>query len=290
MEYSLFNSRLSVTVSSRGAELQSIRSGPTEYLWGGSPELWPDRSPLLFPFVGRLTDGRYCYRGAFYPMEIHGFARKMDFSVSEHSADRIEFMLRDSEETNSVYPFRFILRVRYRLSRDTILVRYIVENQSEEIMYFGIGGHPGFRVPLEEGMTFSDYCLEFSSRHTPTRVGHTASCFLSGEDRPFPLEDGRRIPLRHSLFDEDAVVLKDVAGEVTLKSKTGERAVRVSYPDMPYLGLWHVPHTEAPYLCIEPWTSLPSRQGIVEDLQAKSDLIRLDPRKIYRNRWQITVF
>ena len=29
-------------------------------------------------------------------------------------------------------------------------------------MYFGLGGHPGFNVPLEAGLSFEDYCLEFS--------------------------------------------------------------------------------------------------------------------------------
>ena len=30
-------------------------------------------------------------------------------------------------------------------------------------MYFGVGGHPGFAVPLEKGLAFEDYCLQFEA-------------------------------------------------------------------------------------------------------------------------------
>ena len=35
-------------------------------------------------------------------------------------------------------------------------------------MYFGIGGHPAFNVPLESSLTFEDYYLSFS----PKNHGH----------------------------------------------------------------------------------------------------------------------
>ena len=50
------------------------------------------------------------------------------------------------------------------------------------------------------------------------------------------------------------------------------------------------PKTQAPYLCIEPWTGIPARQDVVEDLGCKSDLIPLLPGECYVNRWEITVF
>ena len=56
-----------------------------------------------------------------------------------------------------------------------------------------------------------------------------------------------------------------------------------------YLGIWHMPHTDAPYVCIEPWASLPSRQDVVEELSCKSDLIHLAPGAKYENQWSITI-
>lgn len=289
MEYSVSNDKLTIVVSTRGAELWSIKAGDVEYLWNGDPTYWPDRSPVLFPYVGRFTGGEYRYEGSAYPMDIHGFARRMEFTVAGQDECSITLLLTDNDQTYENYPFHFILRITYTLKDSSVQIRYEIENTSDRTMYFGLGAHPGFNVPLEEGLAFSDYHLEFAGKHTPSRVGHTESCFLNGQDTPFNLEDDCRLPLNHGLFDEDAVVLKNVANGVTLKSRKGTRSVTVTYPDMPYLGLWHVPHTEAPYLCIEPWTSLPSRQDIVEEFQYKSDLIRLRSKAVYRNQWEITI-
>ena len=88
---------------------------------------------------------------------------------------------------------------------------------------------------------------------------------------------------KHALFDNDAIVLKHMARKVTLGSEKGSRSVTVSYPDFPVLGIWHWPRSEAPYVCIEPWSSLPSRAGIVEELTQQSDLISLEAGKAYEN-------
>ena len=289
MEYSISNHSLQLVLSNIGAELQSIQKNGREYLWNGDPQYWPERSPILFPYVGRFTEGKYRLGGREYEMEIHGFAKKYPYRVAEQKEDSITFELRDHTETYQMYPYHFILQVTYRLQDNTIAITYRVFNASPDTMYFGIGGHPGFRVPLEEGLTFSDYYLEFSGTSCPERIGHTPACFLSGINQPFPLEDNRILRLYHKMFDEDAIVFRNMADEVTLKSEKGMRQVTVSYPNMPYLGLWHAPKTEAPYLCIEPWTSLPSRQNIVEEFRYKSDLIRLAPEKQYRNTWNITI-
>ena len=289
MEYSISNHSLQLVMSNIGAELQSIQKNGREYLWNGDPQYWPERSPILFPYVGRFTEGKYRLGGREYEMEIHGFAKKYPYRVAEQKQNSITFELRDHTETYQMYPYHFILQVTYRLQDNTIAITYRVFNASPDTMYFGIGGHPGFRVPLEEGLTFSDYYLEFSGTSCPERIGHTPACFLSGINQPFPLEDNRILRLHHKMFDEDAIVFRNMADEVTLKSEKGMRQVTVSYPNMPYLGLWHAPKTEAPYLCIEPWTSLPSRQNIVEEFRYKSDLIRLAPEKQYINTWNITI-
>ena len=91
------------------------------------------------------------------------------------------------------------------------------------------------------------------------------------------------------MFDEDAIILKNMAREVTLKSKTSSRSVTVSYPQMPYLGIWHWPRTDAPYVCIEPWCSLPADAGKITVFEEQRDLIALEPGKTYQNDWTITI-
>lgn len=285
------NDQLCLTVSTLGAEMMSLRSSEgIEYLWQGNPAYWSDRSPLLFPFVGRLTQNSYTYRGKKYPMEIHGFAAKMEFSPVEQGCDYLILELRSTIVTLARYPFDFALRVIYALNGNKLEIAYQVENKGDRYMPFGIGGHPGFRVPLIEGEAFTDYELEFTVACEPDRVGFTPAVYMNGQDEPYPLKDRKKLDLRHDLFDEDAIILKNMSREITLRSKKSHRGVCVSYPEMPYLGIWHMPKTDAPYVCIEPWTSLPSRQDVVEEFTCKSDMIQLAPRKTFETIWSVTVF
>ena len=64
-----------VEAETRGAQLLSIRvSDGTERPWQGDPAHWSDRAPNLFPYVARLTEGKYYLDGQLYHMEIHSLA------------------------------------------------------------------------------------------------------------------------------------------------------------------------------------------------------------------------
>ena len=55
--------------------------------------------------------------------------------------------------------------------------------------------------------------------------------------------------------------------------KIGENGgITVEFPDMPFVGFWHTPLTDAPFLCIEPWANLPSKEGGVEDITTKENI------------------
>lgn len=291
MLYTLQNSAVTATVDPLGAQLMSLTGADgTEYLWNGDAAFWDGRSPLLFPYVGRLTDGHYTYRGQVYSLPIHGFARSMEFHVISASSRQLILRLAHSPETLERYPFLFALTVTYTLAEATLHIAYTVENTGGETMFFGLGGHPGFRVPLEAGRSFSDYRLTFAQSCRPDRVLLSPRYMIGGSTAPFPLKNGDTLPLAHGLFDDDAIILQHMDKTVTLSAGTGSRGVTVSLPRMRYLGLWHTPHSEAPFLCLEPWVSLPSRDGVVEDLSQQADLVGLESGAVYENRWSITVF
>lgn len=288
MNYTIKNEKLTVQISDHGAELQSIQTADGhEYLWQGDPAIWTDRAPNIFPYVARMTEGKYTLHGKEYKMDIHGFVKDQVLEAEEQCETEITFRLNSSEQTKVQYPFAFVYRITYKLEQNRILIKTSVENTDEQRMYFGFGGHPGFRVPMEEGLIFEDYTLTFDQKAQPYRVGFDASCFITGKDESYPLEGGDKLRLHHDMFDEDAVVLKHMARKVQLGSEKGTRSVTVSYPDFPILGIWHRPKTEAAYVCIEPWSSLPSRAGIVEELSQQADLIHLEAGKTYSNSWSI---
>ena len=284
------NSKMQVAISPIAAEMQSIQdNNGTEYLWQGDPKYWNRRAFTIFPHIARLTEGSYFYKGKRYNMNTHGFLPEMQMEVESISENAVCYLLKSNHATLKEYPFHFELRISYLLQDNEIVVTYDVLNCGDEPMFFGIGGHPGFCVPLENGLSFDDYTLEFAEECNPVRIGFSENVFLSGNDTEYPLKDGRIIPLRHDLFDDDAIILKDICHKVTLKSEKSTRSVTVEFPDMEYIGFWHRPETDAPYVCIEPWTSLCARDGIVEDFETQESLVSLDPAKHYVNTWTIEI-
>lgn len=52
---------------------------------------------------------------------------------------------------------------------------------------------------------------------------------LTDQEVPFPLVDGHRLPLRHELFDHDAIILSGTGREVTLKAPQSPRQLHLSF-------------------------------------------------------------
>lgn len=283
MEYTISNKCITVTASTLGAELRSVRSTDgIEFLWQGDPDIWAGHAPNLFPYIARLTNGQYTYKGKKYELPIHGFAPTSEFKLTDMNETRMVFSLASNSLTLKSYPYRFLLDIIYEIRDNVLTQTYEVSNLNKDIMYFGIGAHPGFNVPIGNEACFEDYYLDFESPCSPVRIGFSEDCFLNGNNVPLPLDEGRKLALSHELFDNDAIVLENMPYRVTLRSKYGEHRIHIYYPDMKYLGLWHAPHTTASYICIEPWSSLPSRKGIIEDLENQKDLLSLPGGEVYK--------
>ncbi|MEG1426937.1 MAG: aldose 1-epimerase family protein [Oscillospiraceae bacterium] len=289
MNITISNEFISLTVSPLGAEMQSIRDADGhEYLWQGSEVTWKNKAPNLFPWIARLTQGKYTYDGVEYHMESHGFAAASVFDLRKIGETELCCTLESNAATLQKYPFHFIFTIIYTLKEKTIDICCHVKNEDEKTMFFGLGGHPGFIVPMEVGEEFSDYSLIFSEKATPVQVGMSEDCFVTCKDVPFPLKNGDTLPLRQDLFDHDAIILKNTSGEVTLRGK-GPRRVTVTYPHSPYLGIWNWPKKDVNYICIEPWTALPARKNIVEEVTTKPDFQKLPAGQVYSLDWKISL-
>ncbi len=290
MIYTLKNDKLAISISSLGAELQSIRrlEDGTEYLWQGDPTYWANRATNIFPVCGRMIEGKYTYAGQTYEMPIHGFIKLQEWSVLHQQPDALTLQLQDNEETRALYPFRFSMEMAYTLTDETLSVALTVRNEDDKVLIFSVGGHPGFNLPLNKGDVFEDYYVEFDEPCQARRLSFSDTCFYLNDSTPFPLEDGQRLSLRHDLFDQDAIFLRDMSKGITLRSKNGGRYVRMTYPDMKFLGLWHKPHSDAPYVCIEPWSGVPALDGGINALEDKLEAEHLAPQGSYRNVYTIT--
>lgn len=276
MEYVLQNGSITAKVESYGAELRSVVKDGCEYLWQGDPAYWAGQAPILFPICGRLVEGKYTLDGKTYEMTLHGFAKRTEFAVASHTDEEIVFTLSETEATLAEYPFPFTLTVTYTLVGDEIRSSLTVKNTGDGILPFTLGAHPGFRVPLDAG-DFSDWRIRFPGGASPDQLIFSETCFNTGKKRAFPLADGDTLPLRHEMFDNDAIFLSRVPERVRLESTKSSRFVEMTYPNFPYLGLWHKPKSDAPYVCIEPWCGLPTFDGEIEDFATKCDMFRILP-------------
>lgn len=290
MIYSIENKILKATVDTSGAQLQSIysKATETEYLWQGDPAYWAGRAYNLFPTIGRMYKNTYTYDGNEYSLRCHGIARYRAFQLTDRTATKLTFRLTEDEDSLKEYPFKFEFFIRYELKEATLEISFIVKNTDEKELIFALGGHPGFNVPFGKG-AFEDYYLEFSEKTKVLFHTLSESKFMTGEKLPLPLTEGVRLPLRHELFDNDAAILGNTCREISLKSKADPRYITVKYPDFRYLGVWHTPETDAPFVCIEPWSALPAMDGVITDLSAKEDMTRLAPGKTYKTLWSIEI-
>ncbi|MEG2679754.1 MAG: aldose 1-epimerase family protein, partial [Oscillospiraceae bacterium] len=86
MVYELFGETLSLTVESKGAEVQtmSTRGGhPLGCIWSGDPAAWGRRAPVCVPWCGRMDGGYFETAGRQFQAGIHGFTRDMEHTLAE---------------------------------------------------------------------------------------------------------------------------------------------------------------------------------------------------------------
>ena len=290
MIYTIQNEHLTVDINDLGAELMSVRTKDGhEYLWQGDPKYWDGRAPIMFPICGRLYNGEYTYLGKTYTLPNHGFARKSTFALKSAALSFVTMELVSNEETKKIYPFDFVLDVTFALNGSELSVKYEVKNKSECDLIFSVGGHPAFNVPLDNGLKFEDCYVEFTKPCEALRVDFSPTCFLTHQDKPYSSEPTKRINLTHDLFDNDAIFLYNVCKEITLASEKSSRSVTMRFDGMKYIGLWHAVKTDAPYVCIEPWTGIPATDGNVDNLLTKEEMIHLPSGYSYKNGYSVKI-
>ncbi|MFD2246118.1 aldose 1-epimerase family protein [Pontibacter ruber] len=290
MLYFIENDNFKVGVESKGAELHHFikKDENLELIWQADPAIWGSHAPNLFPIVGELPDQQYTFQDKTYQMKRHGFARHKEFKVVDNEKDKVVFELNYDDETLEQFPFKFALLVAYKLEGNRLGVSYLVRNEDDKAMYFSVGGHPGFNVPFYPGENYDDYYLEFENRETVSRYLLNDAGLLNG-DTERVLENTHLLPLRHSYFEKDAIVLKDLTSEkVTLGSRTNPLRIEVSFPGFPFLGIWAKPGP-SPYLCIEPWCGIAGRAGESGKLEEKEGINMLGPKLSFERTFTITI-
>ncbi|EBB5816448.1 aldose 1-epimerase family protein [Listeria monocytogenes] len=286
----LENEVLLVEMKTAGAELTRIFHKDTglEYLWNADSKFWGRHSPVLFPTVGRLVDDTYLVDGKQYHLGQHGFARDRDFQVIEQTENTVRFELDADEDSLAIYPYKFKLSIIYTIEKNTVAVSYEVENTDNKRIYFSIGAHPAFHLPLTDGTIFEDYYLDFGTEENLETLCLEGP-YRSGEIKKIVDEPARYLPLSYDLFKNDALIFEALKQkEMTIKSDKTPHFVKVSFPEFPFVGVWTAkPGT--PFLCIEPWYGIADGAGESVELRDKAGIEHLEPEAVFASEYEITV-
>ncbi|EJM2938639.1 aldose 1-epimerase family protein [Listeria monocytogenes] len=286
----LENEVLLVEMKTAGAELTRIFHKDTglEYLWNADSKFWGRHSPVLFPTVGRLVEDTYLVDGKPYHLGQHGFARDRDFQVVEQTEKSVRFELDADEDSLAVYPYKFKLSIVYTIEKNTVAVSYEVENTDNKRIYFSIGAHPAFNLPLTDGTTFEDYYLDFGTEENLETLCLEGP-YRSGEIKKVVDEAARYLPLNYDLFKNDALIFEALKQkEMTIKSDKTPHFVKVSFPEFPFVGVWTA-KAGTPFLCIEPWYGIADGAGESVELRDKAGIEHLEPEAVFASEYEITV-
>jgi len=286
---SLENTKIHASFSSKGGELQSLRHKETnlEYLWSGNPDYWGKFSPILFPIVGGLKNNTYYFRDKAFTLPRHGLAREREFKVSQISETEILFTLEQDEESLKVYPFEFRLGLRYTLSEDSLSCAYEVTNTGNQVLWFSIGGHPAFAVPVKDGLKYDDYYLQFNKDHQLIS-NKIKQDLIDDETATIALTDGK-LPLKHELFYEDALVFKNLKSDsISLKSDADSHGIEFQFKGFPFFGIWSA--KDADFVCLEPWCGLADGIHHQQKLEEKEGIMSLPPNSEWSRQWKVTCF
>lgn len=278
-------------IQPRGAQIASFKTASgREVIWQADPNVWAQHAPVLFPVCGSVKDNQISIDGRMYPMTKHGFTRNPEFQVAKQGDDFVELILTPTEESKPMYPFDFVLHVTYTLQENGFTTTFLVENRSDKVMPFCVGGHPGFVCPMENGADFSDYCLVFPQVENGVNSLAPGGYLIDGSEQ-LPLQDGTTLPLNYELFDQrDALFFTQLKSRsVNLVHKDSGKGIHFTFPKMEVLAVWTKPGAHAPYLCLEPWHGMPGQVTESGRFEDKPFATHLQPGRCYKAWFTATV-
>lgn len=276
----LENECLKVMVADAGAELSSVfdKETQTERLFDADPAIWNRHAPILFPFVGKVAGGKYHIGDHTYEMKTqHGFARDMEFACVEETADSVTHRLVPTDKTRALYPYEFELLVTHALDAENpriLHVNWEVKNNGDSLMYYSIGGHPAFTVPVQSKEERDEYYLEFPGKDELVYVGVNPvnGLALAEEKKTLELDHGF-IQFYDDVYDTLIFDYQEIQ-QVRIARPDKTPYITMECSQFPFLGIWAKENGN--FICLEPWAGRTDNDGFAGTLEEKTGEKKLE--------------
>ena len=147
-------------------------------------------------------------------------------------------------------------------------------------MYYEVGGHDAYTLCWEDGEKITDYYVEFEGTDTLSRIATDENVMLTTDRVSVPLTDGR-LPISRELFANDAVMTEGLPFRTaTIASTKNRRRVTMDFTDFDYFAVWS-PYKdfEVPFVCLEPWSTLPDGNHLDHAIEHKQGIRKLHPNE-----------
>lgn len=263
-------------------------SGPVAMLWAaadftsGEGRASGSGIPLLFPFPGRIRQGRFRFGGREFSIPagdgrgnaIHGFVLNRPWRIVEQSNARVAGEFQPATDDPSIlehWPADFRLRVTYSVAGGALAASIEVENPADVPLPFGFGAHPYFRLPLG-GQSTAEQC-----RVTVPVTQQWELIDLLPTGQSLPVEEDHTLraggELNAEQFDSvfSGVQFTDGQCAARIDDPAAGRSLSIRFDDnFAHCVVYTPPHREA--ICIEPYTCVPDafwleEQGVPSGLR-----------------------
>lgn len=245
----------------------------------------------LFPFPNRIADGKYVYGGQQFqlplnfPQEnnaIHGLIYDEEFKLLDQEDGEIGCKLLleyEAEEESEGYPFRYHLKISYRLLENGGFESKIkVTNLMDRSIPVGHGWHPYFRLGNN---LVNELQLEFP-----------AEDILKVDERNIPIGESSKYnkfnkltPIENTILDNCFKLSEENdKAEITIMNKTGTFGYKIWQETGKYkynfLQVYTPPNRKS--IAIEPMTCAP------DAFNNTNGLIILAPLESFTASWGIS--
>jgi galactose mutarotase-like enzyme len=237
-----------------------------EFFWEKQWNNFPGGWPFLFPICARIgrdgKKGTYLYDGKQYELPIHGFSWHSEWSVIDETDSSLTMHLQANDQTMSMYPFNFEVKLRYVVEKGLLTCYQTYTNRGDTPMPYYAGFHPYLAMP-EAGKGKDEVMLDYK----PVRrfKYNEAMTDIIGEQPLFELPTSITNPEileQLTYLGEDKEVRLTLPNGLTIHIDAQGNEGRDLFS---YLQLYTI--EDKPFFCAEHWMSFPNALNTVKGVR-----------------------